>query len=111
LGVWLAGYTETRRACCAEGLISLGAFCNAKSPGTCSDPSTYMFFDSAHPTESVYKFLAKATWNNMVSFFGLKNWQSPTIWTTTTVTCNSYFLCMAKCNHLRETIMVLEKNL
>jgi len=66
------GYTETRRACCGEGLLAITSFCNAQSLGTCSDPSTYIFFDSMHPTETVYKAVAEATWNDMVPLFGLK---------------------------------------
>lgn len=63
-----AGFTQTRRACCGEGLISTAEFCNPDSLGTCSDASEYLFFDSLHPSQTAYKQIAEAFYNDIVSF-------------------------------------------
>lgn len=65
------GYSQTRRGCCGSGLIATVEFCNALTVGTCSDSSTYMLFDSLHPTEPVYKAIAKLFFNGIVEYFGV----------------------------------------
>ncbi|KAG0566258.1 hypothetical protein M758_7G046200 [Ceratodon purpureus] len=67
------GYTSTRRACCGEGLISTAGFCNENSIGTCSDASKYVFFDSLHPTQSIYKRAADVYHGQLVSYFKIKS--------------------------------------
>lgn len=73
MGSFFAGYTEVGRGCCGEGMLATAVFCNSASTGTCSDPSTYMFFDSLHPTEKCYKAVAEKIYTDMVPFFGIKN--------------------------------------
>ncbi|XXG60359.1 hypothetical protein AAC387_Pa04g2286 [Persea americana] len=51
------GFLETRKACCGTGLIETAILCNAKSPGTRTDASVYVFWDSLHPTEAANKLL------------------------------------------------------
>lgn len=51
------GFLETRKACCGTGLIETAILCNAKSPGTSTDASVYVFWDSLHPTEAANKLL------------------------------------------------------
>ncbi|XAR58870.1 Triacylglycerol lipase, partial [Bertholletia excelsa] len=51
------GFTETRRGCCGTGLLEAGPLCSAKTP-LCSQHSQYIFWDSIHPTEATYKYLA-----------------------------------------------------
>lgn len=63
-----AGYTEARRACCGEGLLSTAGFCNKDSVGTCTDASKYVFFDSLHPTSSVYRLVAEAYHEKVISY-------------------------------------------
>ncbi|XP_024400165.1 GDSL esterase/lipase At5g03820 [Physcomitrium patens] len=65
------GFTSTRRACCGHGLISTAEFCNEATSGTCSDASKFVFFDSLHPTQSVYKRLADEYIAKFISFFKL----------------------------------------
>nr|CAB3464974.1 unnamed protein product [Digitaria exilis] len=43
--------------CCGNGLPSMGILCTSLLP-QCRSPSQYMFFDSVHPTQAVYKALA-----------------------------------------------------
>lgn len=66
------GYKETRRACCGEGMLATATFCNANSVGTCSDASNFVFFDSLHPTQSVYKRGADHFHEKVVAHFNFK---------------------------------------
>ncbi|KAK9129423.1 hypothetical protein Sjap_009910 [Stephania japonica] len=51
------GFEEVSRGCCGTGKLEVSILCNKLSPGTCSDPSKYVFWDSYHPTEKTYKIL------------------------------------------------------
>ncbi|XP_073272703.1 GDSL esterase/lipase At2g31550-like [Primulina huaijiensis] len=51
------GFEETRRGCCGSGLLEAGPLCNGLTP-ICLNPSKYLFWDSIHPSESTYRFLA-----------------------------------------------------
>ncbi|GLJ28439.1 hypothetical protein SUGI_0559570 [Cryptomeria japonica] len=55
------GFEEAERACCGSGTIELGYLCNELIP-SCSDASTFVFWDSVHPTERFYEIVA----NNML---------------------------------------------
>ncbi|KAJ3670137.1 hypothetical protein LUZ60_010461 [Juncus effusus] len=52
------GFFETRRACCGTGTIETSLLCNAGAPGTCSNATGYVFWDSFHPTEAANKVLS-----------------------------------------------------
>jgi phospholipid:diacylglycerol acyltransferase len=52
------GFVEARRACCGTGLVETSILCNAKSVGTCSNASQYVFWDGFHPSEAANKILA-----------------------------------------------------
>ncbi|KAM7277093.1 hypothetical protein ACFE04_018959 [Oxalis oulophora] len=52
------GFVEARRACCGTGLVETSVLCNAKSVGTCSNASQYVFWDGFHPSEAANKILA-----------------------------------------------------
>lgn len=52
------GFTETRRACCGTGTVETAILCNKYSPGTCSNSSQYVFFDSVHPSQAANQILA-----------------------------------------------------
>ncbi|KAL5710720.1 hypothetical protein ACHQM5_021250 [Ranunculus cassubicifolius] len=52
----LYGLTETSKGCVGSGKIELGETC--KGQATCKDPSKYMFWDSVHPTEKMYKIVS-----------------------------------------------------
>ncbi|EPS66683.1 hypothetical protein M569_08095, partial [Genlisea aurea] len=52
------GLVETKKGCCGSGLLESGPLCTELSP-VCSNPEQYMFFDSVHPTQSVYALVAR----------------------------------------------------
>lgn len=52
------GFTETRRACCGTGRVETAILCNQLSPGTCTNASQYVFFDSVHPSQAANEILA-----------------------------------------------------
>ncbi|KAI0504336.1 hypothetical protein KFK09_015288 [Dendrobium nobile] len=54
------GFFEARKACCGTGTIETSLLCNARSPGTCSNATGYVFWDSFHPSEAANKILADA---------------------------------------------------
>ncbi|KAH7444515.1 hypothetical protein KP509_02G080700 [Ceratopteris richardii] len=56
------GFTEARRACCGTGRVETAILCNQFSPGTCSNASEYVFFDSVHPSQAANQILA----NNLI---------------------------------------------
>lgn len=54
-----SGFTEATRGCCGTGTIETTVFlCNPRSPGTCSNASTFVFWDSVHPSEAANQVLA-----------------------------------------------------
>ncbi|KAL5709676.1 hypothetical protein ACHQM5_020336 [Ranunculus cassubicifolius] len=52
------GFMEARRACCGTGTIETSLLCNARSVGTCSNATSYVFWDGFHPSEAANKVLA-----------------------------------------------------
>eukprot|EP00253_Pinus_taeda_P004091 PITA_04091 len=64
------GFEEVRRGCCGTGLLETSILCNPISP-LCSDPSTYVFWDSFHPTEKAYNILAQDIFSQLVSILRL----------------------------------------
>ncbi|XP_010465393.1 PREDICTED: GDSL esterase/lipase At3g14820-like [Camelina sativa] len=51
------GFEVADKGCCGTGLIELVELCNKFTPFTCSDPSTYVFFDAYHPSEKAYQII------------------------------------------------------
>lgn len=52
----IAGYNVGDRGCCGTGKIEVTFLCNHLDP-TCPNVLDYVFWDSFHPTESVYRNL------------------------------------------------------
>ncbi|PPD89899.1 hypothetical protein ES288_D04G084700v1 [Gossypium darwinii] len=52
------GIVETTVGCCGTGVLGLSLFCNSVT-SACGNPSQYVFWDSVHPTQQVYRQLAK----------------------------------------------------
>ncbi|XP_049931683.1 uncharacterized protein LOC116246825 [Nymphaea colorata] len=50
------GFEVTNRGCCGTGFLELSFFCNHASP-LCHDVSSYVFWDSIHPTQRTYSFI------------------------------------------------------
>ncbi|XP_047341270.1 GDSL esterase/lipase APG-like [Impatiens glandulifera] len=55
----VSGFTEARRGCCGTGLVEATILlCNPISFGTCDNATTYVFWDSLHPSENANQVLA-----------------------------------------------------
>ncbi|CAN6809887.1 unnamed protein product [Brassica oleracea] len=52
------GFFESRRACCGTGTVETSFLCNALSVGTCSNATSYVFWDGFHPSEAANRVLA-----------------------------------------------------
>ncbi|WJX42275.1 hypothetical protein P8452_29525 [Trifolium repens] len=50
------GYKVADKGCCGTGKLEVSILCNPLTP-PCEDNSEYIFWDSYHPTESVYRVL------------------------------------------------------
>ena len=57
------------KGCCGTGLIEASVLCNKFNPCTCDDVSKYVFWDSFHPTERVYKILISEITQEYVNKF------------------------------------------
>ncbi|VVB13106.1 unnamed protein product [Arabis nemorensis] len=53
------GFFEARRACCGTGTMETSFLCNARSVGTCSNATNYVFWDGFHPSEAANRVLAR----------------------------------------------------
>ncbi|XP_057462204.1 GDSL esterase/lipase At5g03820-like [Actinidia eriantha] len=53
------GFFEARKACCGTGTIETSLLCNARSIGTCSNATQYVYWDGFHPSESANQVLAQ----------------------------------------------------
>ncbi|KAK4481129.1 hypothetical protein RD792_012006 [Penstemon davidsonii] len=54
------GFFESRKACCGTGIIETSFLCNARSIGTCSNATQYVFWDGFHPSQSANEKLAQS---------------------------------------------------
>ncbi|CAA7033994.1 unnamed protein product [Microthlaspi erraticum] len=52
------GFFEARRACCGTGTMETSFLCNSRSVGTCSNATSYVFWDGFHPSEAANRVLA-----------------------------------------------------
>ncbi|XP_010539839.1 PREDICTED: GDSL esterase/lipase EXL3-like [Tarenaya hassleriana] len=51
------GFEVADRGCCGTGDLEVAVLCNKITSSVCSDVSAYVFWDSFHPTERVYRML------------------------------------------------------
>ena len=57
----VSGFTEAKRGCCGTGKVEFTVFlCNPKSVGTCSNATSYVFWDAVHPSEAANQVIADA---------------------------------------------------
>ncbi|XAR64603.1 Triacylglycerol lipase [Bertholletia excelsa] len=54
-----SGFFESRKACCGTGTIETSMLCNARTVGTCSNATQYVFWDGCHPSEAANQILAQ----------------------------------------------------
>ncbi|KAK6290182.1 hypothetical protein POUND7_001723, partial [Theobroma cacao] len=52
------GFFESRRACCGTGTLETSLLCNDRSLGTCTNATSYVFWDGFHPSEAANQVLA-----------------------------------------------------
>ncbi|KAK5841602.1 hypothetical protein F383_16365 [Gossypium arboreum] len=52
------GFFESRRACCGTGTLETSLLCNSRALGTCSNATSYVFWDGFHPSEAANQVLA-----------------------------------------------------
>uniref|UniRef100_A0A7N0UA03 GDSL esterase/lipase n=1 Tax=Kalanchoe fedtschenkoi TaxID=63787 RepID=A0A7N0UA03_KALFE len=52
------GFFESRKACCGTGMLETSLLCNARSMGTCSNATGYVFWDGFHTSEAANQILA-----------------------------------------------------
>ncbi|CAN1201003.1 GDSL esterase/lipase At3g53100 [Linum perenne] len=55
-----SGFFEARRSCCGTGTLETSVLCNARSMGTCSNATQYVFWDGFHPSEATNEVLAQS---------------------------------------------------
>nr|KYP38586.1 GDSL esterase/lipase EXL3 [Cajanus cajan] len=63
------GFEVTEKGCCGTGNIEVGILCNRYSINTCSNSSTYIFWDSYHPTEKAYYVLSSLVLDKKIKDF------------------------------------------
>ncbi|GAB2272252.1 hypothetical protein Dimus_007072 [Dionaea muscipula] len=64
------GFFEARKACCGTGTIETSLLCNAQSVGTCTNATSYIFWDGFHPSEAANKVLADNLLTQGISLIG-----------------------------------------
>lgn len=55
-------------ACCGNGFPTMGNTCTTSVPH-CDDPSNHFFWDSVHPTQTVYRYMSDYLINNVLPQF------------------------------------------
>ncbi|KAK7376693.1 hypothetical protein VNO80_02107 [Phaseolus coccineus] len=60
------GFKVMDRGCCGTGKLEVAVLCNPLD-STCSNASEYVFWDSYHPTEGVYRKLVKHVLNKYMN--------------------------------------------
>ncbi|KAF8393468.1 hypothetical protein HHK36_021712 [Tetracentron sinense] len=65
------GFSETRKGCCGTGILETTSFlCNPKTPGTCSNATQFVFWDSVHPSQAANQVIADAVLLQGISLIG-----------------------------------------
>ncbi|KAK1555598.1 hypothetical protein Q3G72_028754 [Acer saccharum] len=104
------GFGNVDRGCCGTGIIETSALCNPLSFNTCTNASSYLFWDSYHPTEQTYKILVsnimkkkkllKSTTEAAIKLAGDNTFPAVIFFGDSIVDTgnNNYVLTVAKCN-------------
>ncbi|XVF35929.1 hypothetical protein REPUB_Repub19eG0014100 [Reevesia pubescens] len=51
------GFDDSTHGCCGTGTIEVSYLCNPFNPTTCSNTSSHVFWDVAHPSERAYRII------------------------------------------------------
>ena len=73
-----SGFEVANKGCCGTGTIEIAILCNLLDAHTCTDASKYVFFDSYHPTERVYKIIVSQLMKKYINDFFWDCWFSST---------------------------------
>jgi phospholipase/lecithinase/hemolysin len=63
------GFEVADIGCCGTGDIEVGILCNRYSLDICSNPSSYIFWDSYHPTQEAYNLLCSMVLDDKIKHF------------------------------------------
>ncbi|VYS69010.1 unnamed protein product [Arabidopsis thaliana] len=61
------GFEVSNRGCCGTGLVEVLFLCNKINPFTCKNSSSYIFWDSYHPTEKAYQIIVDKLLGNYIT--------------------------------------------
>ncbi|XP_059626932.1 GDSL esterase/lipase At2g30310 [Cornus florida] len=60
------GFVETSIGCCGTGTVEAGGFCSPNTP-VCANHSQYVFWDTIHPSETTYRYVAEYLENEILA--------------------------------------------
>ncbi|AES95175.1 putative triacylglycerol lipase [Medicago truncatula] len=63
------GFEVADKGCCGTGNIEVSILCNHYSSNICSNPSSYIFWDSYHPTQEAYNLLCAMVFDDKIKDF------------------------------------------
>ncbi|KAK2440715.1 GDSL Lipase/Acylhydrolase superfamily protein [Trifolium repens] len=63
------GFEDATVGCCGTGRFEMGFFCDPKSPFTCKDANTYVFWDAFHPSERTSQLVSNYLMQNYLGKF------------------------------------------
>ncbi|CAJ2646633.1 unnamed protein product [Trifolium pratense] len=63
------GFEVADTGCCGTGDIEVSILCNRYSSDICSNPSSYIFWDSYHPTQEAYNLLCSMVLDHKINDF------------------------------------------
>ncbi|KAK7376133.1 hypothetical protein VNO78_34987 [Psophocarpus tetragonolobus] len=63
------GFEVTTKGCCGTGEIEVSILCNRYSINTCTNSSSYIFWDSYHPTQNAYNVLSSLVLDDKIKDF------------------------------------------
>lgn len=61
----LAGFTESKKGCCGDGLTQFGA--SLKGLSICTNRSKYIYWDAVHFTEKMYYIIAEESVKSLIA--------------------------------------------
>ncbi|MQM17650.1 hypothetical protein Taro_050622 [Colocasia esculenta] len=53
------GFSESTKGCCGTGALEVSVLCNSLTSLTCEDDTSFVFWDSYHPTERTYGIITE----------------------------------------------------
>uniref|UniRef100_A0A803R129 GDSL esterase/lipase EXL3 n=1 Tax=Cannabis sativa TaxID=3483 RepID=A0A803R129_CANSA len=63
------GLEVANKGCCGTGNIEVSILCNPFTKQSCNDASTYLFWDSYHPSEKAYQLITHMVFDHKINNF------------------------------------------